>query len=374
MWITLLLIIFIQYILLITLLLIGFESIAEIKTSNGSNPSHQFSIIVVFKNEAAHLNELLNSFKELNYPKNLFEVILIDDNSSDNSKSIVNEFIKQNNDLNISVFDNQNFSNAPKKDGIELGVQKAKNEWIITTDADCLVPKTWLLSFDQFLQKNPELKMICAPVKYNDENTILNQFQNIEFLSYQATTIGTFGLKKPIMCNGANMAFSKKAFVKINGYTNVNHIASGDDVFLLEKMIRKYKTAAIGYLKSSEAIVITSAVHNLKQLINQRIRWGAKTSFSKNKYNKRIGLSVLLTNVTILILPILCIFEIISFKQTLLLFISKVLLDTLLVYKSAQFFKKKISIKTFIISCIVYPVFNSYCAVRGLSQPNSKWK
>jgi len=145
------------YIILIGIFIIGFDTI-EVFDDESLNEVSKFSIIIPFRNEADNLPDLLQSIYNLDYQKKLFEILLIDDDSEDNSVEIINTFInKQSFDstrTNIQIFKNNRTSDSPKKDAIITAIHNAKNEWIITTDADCIVPIMWLKTFDLFIRKN----------------------------------------------------------------------------------------------------------------------------------------------------------------------------------------------------------------------------
>ena len=138
------------YIVLIITLIVGFDKVPTIQNKN-SSPKNTFSIVIPFRNEAENLSQLLHSIAGLNYPKNLFEVLLINDYSQDDFQSIIEIFGQQNLDLNIALVNIIRKTNAPKKDAINTAIHKATFEWIVTTDADCEVPLNWLQLFNQFI-------------------------------------------------------------------------------------------------------------------------------------------------------------------------------------------------------------------------------
>ena len=136
-----LILIFTFYSILIFSLTIGFKKVDEFNKISKNN-STSFSVVIPFRNEAENLPNLLESIAALKYPKELVEFILVDDDSSDNSVSIIDDFL--NNRMTIRVINNKRTSNSPKKDAITTAISIAKNNWIVTTDADCIVPENWL--------------------------------------------------------------------------------------------------------------------------------------------------------------------------------------------------------------------------------------
>lgn len=362
-----LIIIFGLYAILIFSFAIGFIRLKEFKLKNSTSKT-KFSIIIPFRNEAKNLPKLLQSITELNYPKELCEFIFVDDDSDDNSVEIINLFSLQN----IKIIDNIRVSNSPKKDAITTAIQQAKHDWIVTTDADCLLPKNWLNTFDSFIQLNNP-KMVVAPVNYQAENSFLHRFQLLDFMSMQGTTIGGFGIKFPFMCNGANLAYKKDEFIKLNGFYGNNHIASGDDVFLFEKFIESDKKS-VHFIKSKEAIVSTFPVDSWKELINQRVRWAAKTGNFKSIRVKLIGLLVLVVNLSILFNFLGAIFQQISYTKPLTLFTFKLIIDLILFIPTIRFFKQeKAFIKSYFFSTILYPFFSSWVIYKSIFS-NYQWK
>lgn len=182
------------YLLNIAWLIVGFSKVPPFRYKQ-TTAKTKFSIIVPFRNEKETLPKLLHSIDKLNYPTALFEVILVNDASEE-------KFEIENTKYKVSILNNQRKTNSPKKDAINTAVTIAKFDWIITTDADCEVPENWLVAFDAFIQKEKS-RMIASGVMYNHENGFLDTFQQMDLLSLQGTTIGSFGNQQAFMCNGA---------------------------------------------------------------------------------------------------------------------------------------------------------------------------
>ncbi|MDO5979659.1 glycosyltransferase [Flavivirga spongiicola] len=359
----------IGYLFLIGSFVFGFDKIKLFKLEGGP-PKTTFSVIIPFRNEAKNLPGLLESIDALGYPNHLFEIIFVDDDSVDNSVDLIMGFL-ENVQHDIKVIKNERTSNAPKKDAITTAVNHSKNKWIITTDADCLLPKYWLDSFDAFIQKT-NAKCMAAPITYTNSSSFLEQFQLLDSLSLQGATIGGFGIKQPFLCNGANFGYEKTLFRELNGFEGNTDIASGDDIFLLEKVTKTYPKQ-LHYLKCEQAIVKTQSQPSWRDLISQRIRWASKTSAYNNWFGKFTGLMVLLMNGLVLSTLLLSIFNLFNFKIWSYILIIKFNIDFFLIYKAAYFFNQKSVLRNFAFGFIIYPFFSFYVAFVSLFK-TYKWK
>ena len=365
-------IITIMYLLLIAGFIYGFDKVKEFKLANLQSKT-RFSVIIPFRNEAENLPQLLESIQSLKYPKHLFEVIFVNDFSEDDSVNIINSNLsnKPSNSIDFSIINNSIKTNAPKKDAISKAINLAKYEWIITTDADCLLPEYWLDSFDECIQKsNP--KCVAAPVTYQVETSFLNRFQILDMLSLQGATIGGFGIKKPFLCNGANFAYQKEAFIEVKGFDGNTTIASGDDIFLLEKMVNQYP-GQVQFLKCEDVIVITNSENSWQQLITQRMRWAAKTSSYNNGFGKFTGFIVLIMNLAVLLSLLLSTLGLLKAPLLFYIVFIKFNMDVLLIYKAATFFNQKEVFRSILFGFLLYPFFSVYVAFLSLFK-GYKWK
>ncbi|WP_163397919.1 glycosyltransferase family 2 protein [Flavobacterium fluviatile] len=343
------------YIITIGLLIYGFFKVKKYQKSD-LEPKTRFTIIVPFRNEAQNLPNLLESFSNLNYPTDLFEVILVDDNSHEKTQILNQKF-------QIAVIDNIRTSNSPKKDAITTAMQHVKTDWVITTDADCIVPENWLLTFDNYIQEN-EISMLAAAVTYECKNSFLDHFQQLDLTSLQGATIGSFGLNNGFMCNGANFAYRKSLFEKLNGFEGNDKIASGDDVFLLQKAIQVFPKE-VHYLKAEEAIVTTQPTETWKILFYQRVRWAAKASSYKSEFGKLLGLIVFFGNLSFVIGFLFLLFGIWPYPVFVLFAFFKFAIDFVLLYVTSIFLTKG-KIKSVLLSSLLYPFFSTTVALYSL--------
>jgi len=389
------------YVSLIAALLIGWRKIPEFQIKN-VEPKIRFSVVIPFRNEAENLQVLLNSLSQLNYPTSKFEIFMVDDASEDPSVQICSAFITSHPEIQINLLENRRFSNSPKKDAISTAIKNAGFEYIITTDADCEIPKNWLQAYNEIILETGA-KLVAGPVKITDSpskltkageplssqikisdtspNLSTNQekrwfkyfqaFQEMDFMSLQAAGAGGFGLGKAFMCNGANLCYEKSAFLKADGFSGNDDISSGDDVFLLQKFTEK--KLPVSFLKCAKAIVITKPQQDLTTLISQRIRWAAKTPAYKSSFAKLVGLTVLIMNFSLVIGGLLTLFSIFPYQPLLFAFFFKFILDFALLFHSAEFFDRKDVLRNYFWSSLIYPVFSSYVAILSLFS-GYEWK
>ena len=318
-------------------------------------PKTKFSIIVPFRNEAENLPKLLNSFSKLKYPNNFFEVILVDDAS---------DFRLQLADFRfqLSIINNNRVSNSPKKDAIQTAIKVAQNEWIITTDADCEVLQNWLLVLDNYIQQH-QVSMIAGAVIYECENSFLHHFQQLDLASLQGATIGSFGLGKGFMCNGANFAYTKSFFQQLNGFDGNDGIASGDDVFLLQKATARFPEK-VHYLKSENNIVVTKPMIDWKSLFYQRVRWASKTGSYQSSFGKGLGLIVFGGNIGVWFVVYGLLFWKANFFLLCFLLFAKIVVDFFLIQNTNIFLKNKT--RFYLISSLLYPFFSVIVALYSL--------
>ena len=342
------------YLSLILAFIYGLNKSVIVKNKNAA-PKNRFSIVIPFRDEANNLPELFRSLSALNYPSELFEILLVNDDSRDNFSLILAAFSKQNPTLNLRLLQNVRKTNSPKKDAINTAINVAKFEWIVTTDADCVVPKLWLQLFNQFIEEEKPV-FISSPVKFISQNSFLFHFQNLNFISLMGSTIGGFGIDKPFMCNGANLCYQKATFYDVNGFEDNHNIASGDDIFLMEKMLKAYPKK-VKFLKSDENIVETNAENTWKLFINQQIRWASKSASYTSFFAKYVGIVVFSENLLLLILGIFALLIPQFWIYFVLIFTLKIIVDFILIAQTSVFLKSTKSLKYFLLISLLYPFF-----------------
>jgi len=333
-------------------------------------PKTHFSIVVAFRNEAENLPRLLQSMEQLNYPLELFEVILVDDDSSDGSERIVYQWRMNHGLYHVTLLENIRRSGSPKKDAIARAIPIAVGCWILTTDADCSLPKEWLSTLDAYIQKH-QPEMIAAPVMYEKARGFLGQFQQLDLASLQAVTIGSFGFGLPFMANAANLGYTKKLYNDLGGFEGSLHQPGGDDVFLLQKAAQKFPEK-VHYLKAKQAIVQTQTEKSWAQLLNQRIRWAAKASNYTSLFGRDLALMTFAANLALLLAVVLGYLGWISFEMTAALWLIKIVTDYFMTAPTHRFLTGK-TMWLWLPASLIYPLFSTVVALASFTG-TYRWK
>jgi cellulose synthase/poly-beta-1,6-N-acetylglucosamine synthase-like glycosyltransferase len=315
--------------------------------------THQplISVIVAARNEEKNIGNLLASLSEQNYPAHLFEVIVVDDHSDDETVKIAENWISPN--FKISVLRLEYYLTSPtlafKKKAIETGILNSVGELIVTTDADCTMDKFWLSTIAAFYELH-QPHMIVMPVVIEEKGSFFKRFQMTDFMVLQGITAAVtyFGIQG--MCNGANLAYTRAAFNEVNGFDGIDKNASGDDMMLLHKM-KKHFQKGILYLKSKQVIVRTLPQETIGDFFNQRIRWAGKSKLYSDKGILPVLLLVYFFNCALLIAFFFAIFQRKDFvfcdnkisvgKAFSYVFILKILIELFFLIPVADFYNKR---------------------------------
>jgi cellulose synthase/poly-beta-1,6-N-acetylglucosamine synthase-like glycosyltransferase len=266
----------------------------------------KITVIIPARNEAENIATCLDSVCNQSYQKDLFEVLVVDDHSTDNTANIVKLYENKNVKL-ISLKDFVSDElNSYKKKAIEIAIAQSTGELIVTTDADCMVPQNWLLTIAAFYEQY-QPQFIAAPVFIKHNNKFIEYFQSLDFMTLQGITGASVYKKIHSMCNGANLAYTKKAFEEVGGFTGIDNIASGDDMLLMHKIYKQWPDKVM-FVKSKDAIVQTEPVHAVTAFFNQRIRWASKADKYDDKRIFAVLFLVYLFNALLVVLPVVSIF------------------------------------------------------------------
>lgn len=351
------------YVLVIITFIIGWNRIFYFKR-NDILPHTKVSIIIAARNEEDKIAKTIDDILAQDYNKQLFELIVIDDHSTDKTVEIISSYADQ--DVKLIQLNEANALNSYKKKAIQTAIGEATGKLIITTDADCRMGANWLKTIVNYYETG-NFKMISSPVAYFEEKNWFENMQTLEFSYLIGLGASTIGNKNPSTCNGANLAYERDAFFEVGGFTGIDDLASGDDELLLHKMAALYGNK-IGFLKNTDAIVYTHAKPNLKEFIQQRKRWASKSTRYKEKSVIILGVSVWLFNVSLIVNAILSIF----FPQVFLPFllfqlICKIGFELLFLSLISHFFNRKKLLVLLPVLSLLHVIYIVYIGIAGNS-------
>jgi cellulose synthase/poly-beta-1,6-N-acetylglucosamine synthase-like glycosyltransferase len=314
------------------------------------------SVIIPVRNESENILLLLEDLNSQTYPFTNFEVIVVNDNSSDGTTELVRAFIRKAKYRIVIIDLSLSYSMvSSKKKAIETGVGVSRGKLMVTTDGDCRVGPHWLSTIEEFY-KDTGCKLITGGVSFIARESFFKKLQSIEFASLIGSGAASLQMGFPNMCNGANLAYEKQAFVEVNGFLGNENVASGDDEFLMHKIYNRYPDKVL-FLKNKEAMVETEAKHSLADFIQQRKRWASKWSYYTFLNIKMLALFVFSYNIALLISFLLMLFNSFSPQVFLFLILPKILVEYLFLSSVLKVMNKKNHISAFLFLVFFHPFY-----------------
>jgi cellulose synthase/poly-beta-1,6-N-acetylglucosamine synthase-like glycosyltransferase len=242
---------------------------------NLSYKKRRVSIVVAAHNEAANLPALLTSLVNQTYPKELYEVIIADDCSTDDSEAIIRSYQNMGVELHYLRTTGRENAISPKKNAMNLAILKAKNEIILTTDADCIVPLTWVESTVQHFTDDVSVVAGYSRTLLKDwsKASLVQKYEHFDFAATYLALAGGYTLGKSWACIGQNLAYLKSAWEDVGGFEKIQHLITGDDVMLMHLMRRAGHKVIFNFDPNS--FVYTQPMPSWKELTSQRTRWAS---------------------------------------------------------------------------------------------------
>lgn len=321
------------------------------------------SVVIACKNEENNLPKLLSCLQIQSYQN--FELILVNDHSTDATLSVMKA--AQSLFANVKVIDAEM---CGKKNALKEGIMSASGSLIITTDADCMPGYDWLMLICSFQQTQPSDLIIC-PVQLAAGESLFLRLQALEFNMLIASGAGAAGAGMPILCNGADLAFTKEAWMQ-SRHDLVDEQMSGDDIFLLQSI--KKRGGVIRFLKSESAIVFTQPANTLTAFFKQRRRWASKSPAYTDMQLIFTACIVFAISFWMLILVFSSLFYPSLLAVFFYIFGAKFIADIIFVYVIRSFFReKRLWFHSFLLS-IIYPFYIVSVAVSALAFQNKSWK
>lgn len=353
------------------------------------------SVVIAARNEAANIEPCLRSVMQGTYPSDLLEIIVVDDFSEDDTAEKVRQLQGARDKPIVRLIRLSDLpSGAGKKAALTAGIAQARGPLIVTTDADCVAPEDWLRyvvsrfhpgpppSAGQALSSPAEgggPGLLVAPVAFHRETTLFQRFQSLDFLGLMG--IAGAGIHDGFqrMGNGANLAFPKAVFEDVGGYAGSEHLASGDDMFLIAKINRRCP-GSVFFLKNAAATVLTEAKPGLRSFVRQRLRWGTKNAALSEWPVRLVLLAVFLFCWSILINSVLAVVSVISRGDMSPLatltgqLTAKAVFDYLFLREMCRFFGRRDLLRWFVPSFFLHTLYIPALGAAALLWRTYEWK
>ncbi len=306
----------------------------------GFTGTTMITVIVPARDEENNIGKCLTSLARQTYPKELLEIIVVNDHSTDATEQIVRNFPATNIRLiNLSDHTGGKALNSYKKKALDVAIAASVGELIVTTDADCTALPDWIRCLAAFHQQSKAV-FLAAPVKIVNSRSVLSIFQSIDFLTLQGITGASVSAKFHSMCNGANLAYEKKMFYEVGGFQDIDNIASGDDMLLMHKIVKKYPDRFF-FVKAEAAIVSTQPAVTWRSFLQQRIRWASKADKYDDKRIFFVLLMIYLLNFLMLVFLLAGLWQRSWIFFFLVLLASKTIIEYGFIQRVATFFKQQ---------------------------------
>ena len=326
------------------------------------------TVIIPFRNEEDRIPNLVGDLLRQSYSDDQFEVIFVNDHSQDGSKALLNSLISTKSHFICLDMPQER---SGKKEALYFAVQHTRSEWIIQTDADCRLGPNFIASHMAFHEAHPSDMVAGLVTTRNESGSFLESFERLDLLSLVGVGAGSFHFGRPMMCNGANLAYSKDLFLTTRQFDPAKVVSSGDDMFLMigaRKLGKK-----LSYNITQESMVETWSVRSPGALISQHIRWGSKALHYKMTDIQLLALVVVLTNLLILLIPVFILMVPGGWPWLVSAFVLKTLTDFNLLYRITGYTGQRRSLRMFLPVSLLYYIFQ-LAIVTGSLFNSPGWK
>ena len=318
---------------------------------SGENKT-RISVVVPCHNEEKNIERLISCLSKQNYPLENYEVIITDDNSSDNTVALIQEAISSlpPGSADIRLIHNQG---SGKKSALRAGISESRGELILTTDADCRVGPRWISAFVSCFEKTGA-DMILGSVAMLSSGTPVSGFAVAEFSALQGITEATAFFGFPVMSNGANMGFRKSVYLSHSSSLH-DEVPSGDDMFLLHSV--RHAGGRIKFIGCGAAAAETAAAVSVAALLRQRARWASRTSLYRDTPTLTLAAATAACNAAAAAAAVASLFSVHLLLLTAILYSIRLIPDYLISRYPIKKRKGHLPFLSFLIMELIYPFY-----------------
>lgn len=336
------------YILLLLLLMFGLKRLKP-----GKNQiQFSVSVIIAARNEQQHIENCIKALISQNYPSKKYEIIIIDDRSTDNTAPIISKYAELHKNISLIKLTQTAKNISPKKYAIDIGIRKSRGEIILITDADCIPQPGWIKSMVSHFEPDVGLVAGFSPLEKTDKPSLFKNLLALDALSLASVAAGSFGAGFPLTCNARNLAYRREVFKQVGGFSQINHMVSGDDDLFLH-LIKNKTDWQVRYNIDKNSIVVSIPPKNFDQFSNQRKRHASKGKHYS--WRLKAGLIVVyLYNLSFLLLLALSFVNLTYLYALIINFSIKSITEYTLINRAAKIFNRSRYLKYFPVAAMIH--------------------
>ncbi len=326
------------------------------------------TLLIPFRNESAHLEALVADLSAQAYPPEKLEVLFIDDHSDDGSGELLRDLLEEMPRFGCLELPE---GASGKKQAIQHGIRHASASWIIQTDADCRLGPLFVSSHVAFLEQHPSDLVGGLVTTLEGRGTFLEMFERLDILGLAGTGAGSFYYRRPVMCSGANLGYSRELYLETRRFDPSDSLASGDDMFLMIGA-RKLKKR-LSFNIAREAMVKTVPAPGVRSLVLQRVRWGSKTGRYGMTDIQLLALVVAVTNLLVLSIPLWLVLFPSGWTLLLAALLIKTLADVFMLHAVTGLAGQRKALRFFLPAALFY-YFYQLAVLAGVLFAGRGWK
>lgn len=356
------------YLLVVSYLIKGWAALKR-PAINTSGFTTRVTILIAARDEAERIRFTIDDIIAQDYPKELTEIIIVDDHSTDDTSNIIRSYAAQG--VKLLQLKEDKPLNSYKKKAIAEAIALSKGDLMVCTDADCRMGSKWLSSIIGYYETYQPV-MISSPVTYFEEKSLFERLQTLEFSYLIGIGAAFIGNGRASTCNGANFSYRKDVFYEVGGFKGIDDLASGDDELLLQKVAEVYPDN-IGFFKNNDAVVFTHAKHTLHEFLQQRRRWASKSTRYKDKKVVALAVCIWLFNLSLLVNAGLSFYSLIYLKLFTIQFLLKYLIELVFLLPITAFLKRTNLVSLLILLGPIHIIYFVYVGLIGNTRKYA-WK
>ncbi len=330
------------------------------------------TVLVPARNEEKHIRECLESLAAQSYPADLFRVIVIDDQSTDRTAEIVEQFVKGRKNFRLLRYRNSGTHPTYKKQALNFAMQFVQSELVFTIDADTVAQPEWLERMVNHYDHQTGMVAGLVTFRAEAEERLFDRLQTLEFAGIVFCGVGAVGNHNPIICNGSNLSYRMVAFQEVGGYEGHLHIPSGDDDLLMQN-IHRHTHWKVRYSLDERTINFTQPVATVADFLNQRSRWASKALHYPSRWIFPFLLGIYLFFLLTVLAPLLGVTGILEWRTVGLGLGLKIVPEFLIIIQALRVLRRNDLLRYFPVAELFHAPYILYVGFRGFFNKYS-WK